>query len=142
VDADNGPALEARAIVKERDVRFEIWPELALVEGRRVPIGYEIEISGEADCDKADDVPGCERCDRAFAELRRVAELAGARPADIPSYDSSWHSAPKDGPRRRIVLTIRLTRFDGDEESENEIEHARLASIEKRLTELGVRRGR
>lgn len=139
---DDGSLPEARGIVNEHKVCFEVWPELAFIDGRKVPIGYEIELSGEADCDSDDDVPGCERCDRTFADLRRIAELAGARPLDIPSYDSSWHSAPKDGPRRLIVLTIRLTRYDGEEESENETEHERLASIEKRLTDLGVRRGR
>jgi hypothetical protein len=133
---------EVRDVVSEHDVRFEVWPELAFIDGRKAPIGYEIEISGQADCDSTDDVPGCERCDRTFSELRRIAVLAGAQPADIPSYDSSWHSAPKDGPRRRIVLTIRLTRFEGDENSADEIEHARLVAIEKRLTAFGVRRGR
>ncbi|MBN2371046.1 MAG: hypothetical protein JXO72_11225 [Vicinamibacteria bacterium] len=140
--ADRNSLLEARAIVDEHDVRFEIRPELAIIDGLKTSIGYEIEISGAADCDGPDDVPGCDRCDRTFSRLCRVAELAGARPDDIPAYDSSWHTTPRDSAGRRIVLTIRLTRYDGEEESDNESESERLVSIERRLTDLGVRRGR
>jgi hypothetical protein len=145
MNAIDEAAPELREIAREHEVRHEVWPEYAVVHGKRIQIGYEIELSGMADCEASDDLPGCKRCERAYADLRRIAEWAveraSARQADIEPFDSSWHSTPREGPRRRIVLKIRLTRHDGIGNPLDEEERHRLAALEDGLKTIGVGRG-
>jgi hypothetical protein len=136
---------ELGEIVRARDVRYEVSPEYGLLKHQSVPIGYEIELSAATDCDDHDEMPGCERCDRVFLDLNRVAqwiiERAGAERADVESFDSAWRSTSSSVSRRRIVLRIRLTRHSGFEKTLDEHEQSQLASIESALAKLGVERG-
>jgi hypothetical protein len=138
-------ADELRHLITEHQVCYEVWPESAVVGGRRTMMGYEVELCG---------VPlggqqAYERIDMAerwktFYALRTLA-LDILRSIDgngsaIRTYDGSLRAAARRKFRLEIVLTIRLVSLPGNAKTSAGAEH-RLEMLQEQFASLGMSRG-
>jgi hypothetical protein len=114
--ADPALASEAmRAMALKHCVCYEVWPEWSASGGRAKRIGFAISLCGiHENAADNQDVPGCSRCWRTYAELRTVAESIlpereRACRFEIEAFDRAWHIAPsaRHG-RNETVVTIKL----------------------------------
>ena len=139
-----------RQIAERHKVCYEVCPEWSMSEGRKISIGFELNLCGVNDHDptgQTHPVPGCAICARTHAEMREIAEWIlprEQRPSryEIYPFDRALHIAP--GQRRRrsevIVKIVIMHRHDFNQPVD-ECENRCLTEMRQRLSELGIHQG-
>ena len=138
-----------REIVRRHQVCYEVWPEWSTLEGRKIQIGFELQLCGVNDHVVADGglrhpVPGCSHCFRTYHELRQIAEWVlprEERPSryDIQAFDHALHMAPPKRQRRsEVVVTIVIMHRRDFNRAVDDCESRCLKEMRERLSQLGI----
>lgn len=136
------------SVLKQLVVHHKVCWEVAPIwhvtpGGRRVKIGFEVDLFGTHDHPKQPPSPGCEECHRVFSDLRRIAS-AVLPPSDRPSgyiirpYDASIALSSRRHMRKDVVLTIEIVHRDQFDRDLDECETRCLHDIESALQALGA----
>ena len=118
------------------DLCYEVWPDWAITDDKRVQVGFELDLCGT--CESA---MGAAR----FDELRHIAEsVAQADSPDVTTelspYDSSIHQSSRRQFRPEVVLSIRILHRKGFDRPVDDAEEDCLQRVESRLKRLGIPR--
>lgn len=132
---------DLRQIVEKHTVRQEVWPHYEMNDGKRVMVGFDLELHGTHDHGTTRFSPGCHLCRETYQDLYRIAESIlpkEQRPSEyeIPPFDASLYGTPK-GPFE-VVLPIRIEHrhnFFGPVDS---CEERCLKEMQEKLDALGV----
>lgn len=132
---------ELKEIIVKHTVRYHVWPHYEFHAGKRVMVGFDLELYGTHDHGKTKLSPGCHLCRETFADLERIAQWIlpkGERPSryDIPPFDPSLHSSPKGN--FEVVLPIRIEHRENVFDPIDSCEERCLKEMLGRLAELGV----
>lgn len=136
---------DLRRIIEKHTVRYEVWPHYEMNDGKRVTVGFDLELHGTHDHGTTRLSPGCHLCTETYADLRRVAESIlpkEQRPSEyeIPPFDASLHGTAR-GPLE-VVLPIRIEHRHNFFDPVDGCEERCLKEMEGTLAELGVPNGR
>ena len=110
---DQSLVARLKEISRRHQVCYEVAPDWSITQGRKVQIGFELDLCGISSNDKClHPVPGCPHCYRAYDEIREIAESIlprDERPSryDIQGFDRSLHMAPSSR-RRRMEVLVRI----------------------------------
>ena len=135
---------ELRDIVVKHTVRYQVWPHYEFHDGKRVVVGFDLELYGTHDHGKTQLSPGCHLCQETFADLERIAQFIlpkDKRPSryDIPPFDHSLHSSAKG--TFEVVLPITIEHRQNFFDPIDSCEERCLKEMMGRLAELGVQGG-
>lgn len=151
-DEESGPRAERlREIARRHQVCYEVWPEWSTADGRKIQIGFELQLCG-ANTHTSDDgpdhpVPGCAHCFSTYGELRQIAERIlprDERPSryEIGAFDRALHVAPHSRhSRSEVVLTIHIMHRADFNRDVDDCEHRCLKEMRGRLNQLGIYEG-
>ena len=136
---------ELKQIIEKHTVRYEVWPHYEMAAGKRVIVGFDLELCGTHDHGNTRLSPGCHLCKETYSDLRCVAEWIlpkEDRPSayDIPPFDESLHGSAKG--TFEVVVPIRIEHRHGFFDPVDACEERCLKEMEEKLAELGVSRGR
>lgn len=139
------PVTELKRVVERHTVRYEVWPHYEIADGKRVVVGFDLELYGTHDHGDTSMSPGCRLCSETFADLRRVAESIlpkEQRPSqyEIAPFDQSLHASA--GGRFEVMLPIRIEHRHGFFDPIDDCEERCLKGMQQQLAELGVPCGR
>ncbi len=139
------PVTELKRVVERHTVRYEVWPHYEIADGKRVVVGFDLELYGTHDHGDTSMSPACRLCSETFADLRRVAESIlpkEQRPSqyEIAPFDQSLHASA--GGRFEVMLPIRIEHRHGFFDPIDDCEERCLKEMQQQLAELGVPCGR
>lgn len=151
VDVANQQAIASVERLKEigrtHRICYEVWPEWSTKEGRKIQIGFELQLCGVNEHNAQNGkhaVPGCPQCFHTYSELREIAEWVlplEVRPSryDIQGFDHSLHQAPPKRRRRsEVVVTIVIMHRNDFNRPVDDCESRCLKEMRGRLKELGI----
>jgi hypothetical protein len=135
-----------RELTHEHQVCYEVWPEYLIAQGRRVQVGFQLELCGIRQCEGEPLTPGCQYCYETFEDLRKIAEWIlpqERRPSryEIGIFDGSIHSASKRRFRPEVVLNMKILHREAFDQPVDECEELCLKEMRQKLAELGVPEG-
>ena len=133
-------------LVEMHQVCYEVWPELLIVKGQRVKVGFDLELVGTHEHGTSTMSPGCPRCIRTFEDLRQIAEWImpkEQRPSryEIEPYDHALHESAQRKFQPEVILSMKILHRHGFDQPVDECEERCLKEIRGKLAELGVRAG-
>ncbi len=140
-----------REIADKHQVCYEVWPERSVAAGRKIQIGFELQLCGTNSHVAAGEhqpVPGCEYCHSTYEDLRKIAEWIlppDERPSryEIGAFDRSLHVAPHSRQSRsEVVLTIHILHRADFNRDVDDCENRCLTEMKGRLKQLGIYEGR
>jgi 2-alkenal reductase len=140
------PGSPLEELVRRYQVCWDVWPEEAMVDGKRRQIGFELELSGTHPPEVKNASPGCDHCQEIFGALLEIAEHILPSKSDRPSkyligpYEHSIRYSQKRGSRPDISLTIKIVHRQGLGPVD-ECEQRCLKVMEERLVALGASEG-
>lgn len=139
------PVTELKRVVERHTVRYEVWPHYEIADGKRVVVGFDLELYGTHDHGETRLSPGCRLCSETFADLRRVAEWIlpkEQRPSqyEIAPFDQSLHASASG--RFEVLLAIRIEHRQGFFDPVDDCEERCLKEMQQKLAELEVPCGR
>ena len=135
-------------IGRDHEVCYEVFPEWSIAEGRKIKIGFEVELCGinrHAPDHKCHPVPGCAHCSKTYDEMRDIAAWIlpkEERPSryEIEPFDRALHIAPAKRFRRSEVFVRILIMHRHDfNRPVDDCEDLCLTEMRQRLSELGIR---
>ena len=129
-------------------VCYEVAPEWSISEGRKVQIGFELDLCGISSNEKClHPVAGCPYCYRAYDEIREIAEWIlpdEERPSryEIQAFDRSLHMAPANR-RRRMEVVVRIVIMHRRDFNRpvDDCEDRCLKEMRGKLVQLGLHEG-
>lgn len=101
-------------IAERHKVCYEVCPEWSMSEGRKISIGFELNLCGVNDHDptvQTHPVPGCAICARTHAEMREIAESILPR----EERPSRYEIYPRNSEFIKVSHTLRDLIDDGHE---------------------------
>jgi hypothetical protein len=136
---------DLRQIVEKHTVRYEVLPHYEINDGKRVMVGFDLELHGTHDHGTTRLSPGCGLCTETYTDLHRVAEWIlpkEQRPSqyEIPPFDDSLHASAR-GPFE-VVLPIRIEHRHHFFDAVDSCEQRCLKEMLGKLGNLGSRAGR
>ena len=143
---------QLRAIAGRHQVCYEVWPERSVAEGRKVLIGFELQLCGTNSHIAAkgahQPVPGCEYCQSTYEDLRQIAEWIlprEERPSryEIGAFDRALHVASRSRhSRSEVVVPIHIMHRSDFNREVDECENRCLQEMKGRLKQLGIYEGK
>lgn len=142
-----------REIARRHEVCYEVCPEWSISEGRKIQIGFELELCGinshvVENESRRHPVPGCSLCFRTYGEIRQIAESIlprEERPSryEIQAFDRALHIAPHQRQRRsEVVVRIVIMHRRDFNRPVDDCESRCLKEMRERLSQLGICEGR
>ena len=138
-----------RETAERHQVCYEVCPEWSMSEGRKISIGFELDLCGINEHVtgnvESHPVPGCSYCSRTYQELREIAEWVlprEERPSryEIQAFDRALHLAPAKRKRRsEVVVTIVIMHRSDFNRPVDDCENLCLKEMRQRLAQLGIR---
>jgi hypothetical protein len=130
---------QLRQIIDSHQACYEVWPDWALVNGRRVQVGFEVDLC--ATVAQPGDGPSVET----YLELQQVAMFVLPHDPDeveidVMPFDNSLHESSWRNFRPETVLALRILHKHGFEQPVDDSEERCLRLIENALQQLGIRR--
>ena len=139
-------------IAEKHQVCYEVWPERSVAQGRKIQIGFELQLCGTNSHVAAEGdhqpIPGCEYCLSTYEDLRQIAEWIlprDERPSryEISAFDRALHVAPHSRhSRSEVVLTIHIMHRADFNRDVDDCENRCLKEMRGRLKQLGVYEGK
>lgn len=135
-----------RELVRQHKVCWEVWPEYHIDrEGKKIQIGFELELAGTHHEPKEPPKPGCAECVKVYNDLKRIAQWIIPKEErksryEIGIFDSSIHFAAKRKFRREVALTIRILHKGKFDDPTDDCEIRCLNEMEQKLKALGAER--
>ena len=152
VPSNDAPTECLRDIARRHQVCYEVWPERSLAEGRRIQIGFELQLCGANDHlatkGAQQPVPGCDHCLRTYEEMKQIAEWIlprEERPSryEIGGFDRSLHVAPHSRQSRsEVVVRIHILHRSDFNREVDDCENRCLKEMRGRLNQLGIAEGK
>lgn len=136
-----------RQIVERHHVCYEVWPERSVADGRKIVIGFELQLCGtnsHVATKGGQPVPGCKYCCETYEDLRLIAEWilpTEERPSryEIAAFDRALHIAPhRRKSRSEVVLTVHILHRSDFNRDVDDCENRCLREMRQKLTELGM----
>ncbi|MBI4905168.1 MAG: hypothetical protein HY820_16150 [Acidobacteria bacterium] len=133
--------LELRAIIDKHSVKYETWPHYEIHEGKRVMVGFDLELHGTHGHGQTWLRPGCDLCKQTYDDLTKIAvEILPheERPSkyEIQPFDNSIHF-DRRGPGE-VVLAIRIYHRHEYFSPVDRCEERCLGEMENKLGEFGI----
>jgi hypothetical protein len=137
-----------REIARDHEVCYEVFPEWSIAEGRKLKIGFELELCGvnrHALDHECHPVPGCAYCSKTYDEMQNIAAWIlpkEERPSryEIEPFDRALHIAPAKRSRRsEVVLRIVIMHRRDFNRPVDDCEDRCLTEMRQRLSALGIR---
>jgi hypothetical protein len=132
-------------IARRHQVCYEVCPEWSTKDGKKIQIGFELELCGISGNDTClHPVPGCAHCVRAYNEIREIGEWIlprEERPSryEIQAFDRSLHVAPsKRQHRNEVIVRIVIMHRSDFNRPVDDCENRCLREMRDRLSELGI----
>ena len=130
---------ELRHIVAHRQACYEVWPDWAMVNGRRIQVGFELDLCASVSR------PGDGPCVEIYQELKRIAGFVLPHDPDeveleVAPFDNSTHESSRRNFHPEIVLAVRILHKRAFEQPVDACEERCLRQIESALQQLGIRR--
>jgi len=149
--SNDAPVEQLRAIARRHQVCYKVWPERSVAEGRKIQIGFELQLCGTnshiAAKGEHQPVPGCDYCHSTYEDLRQIAEWIlprEGRPSryEIGAFDRALHVAPRSRhSRREIVVAIHIMHRTEFNREVDDCENRCLKEMKDRLKQLGIYEG-
>src|SRR5215472_9504718 len=121
-------------LIQHHQICYEVWPQWAMVEGRKVQVGFEVDLCAAT---RNEPDPG------QFENLKELA--ASILPRDqsttgfeILPFDNSIHESPRRHFRPEVVLGVQIVHKHGSEQPVDDCEQQCLHDLEGRLRKLGI----
>jgi hypothetical protein len=138
------PVADVRDWVRRYRVCWEILPLHEMTAGRKLQVGFELNVFARQDGPARPDQPSPDVEDL-FSQLRQFAERTlpkGPRTArfDIQPFDSAEHLRAEAGFVPEVQVTVRIVHASGYFAPPDADERAAVKEIETRLASLGARR--
>lgn len=135
---------QLRQIVEKHTLRYVVAPHYEMNEGKRVMVGFDLELHGTHDHGTTRLSPGCHLCMETYQDLHRVAECVlpkEQRPSEyeIPPFDASLYASSNG--TFEVVLPIRIQHRHHFFEPVDGCEERCLKEMQGELAELGVSKG-
>lgn len=107
---------KVKAVVQRHRVVFEVLRALEVVDGKRLAVGYDLELRGAHPRDGRGLLPGCQRCEQVWADLAGIAYSLWPAFEDrattfrVDPFDRALLAPPpgRDGVRDEVRLTLRI----------------------------------
>ena len=128
--------------VARHRIYWQVWPEGALLNGRREQVGFRLELYG-LHLTGCQPTPGCNDCREIYSRLREIATCIIPREVrdseyEVLSFDAALHYASPTQNPGSVVLAILIIRR-GASHRPVEACHVRcLREMQDRLRELGA----
>jgi hypothetical protein len=137
---------QLKDLVEMHQVCYEIWPELLIVKGQQVKVGFDLELVGTHEHGTSTLSPGCPRCIRTFEDLHQIAEWImpkEERPSryEIEPFDRALHESAQRKFVPEVVLSMKILHRHGFDQPIDACEERCLKEMRGKLAELGVRAG-
>lgn len=65
---------DLRQIIEKHTVRYQVFPHYEMNDGKRVMVGFDLELHGTHDHGTTRLSPGCQLCRETYHDLYRIAE--------------------------------------------------------------------
>jgi hypothetical protein len=142
----NETVKQLKDMVEMHQICYEVWPELSMVKGAQVKVGFDLELVGTHEHGTSTLSPGCPRCIRTFEDLRQIAEWImpteeRASSYEIEPYDHALHESAQRKFVPEVVLSMKILHRHGFDQPVDECEERCLKEMSSKLAELGVRAG-
>ncbi len=133
-----------KPVEEARQVCYEVWPDWAHVQGRRVQVGFEVDLCATCEARAPAGAREYERWVDTFDGLKHLAKSimppdCGEVEFELLPYDNAVHESLRRGFRPEVVLAIRIVRRC-QLAPVNGCEERCLRQVENRLKELGIPR--
>jgi hypothetical protein len=138
---------ELQALVQKHQICWEVLPERVPVKGDNpLKIGFNLILLG-THASEDHPVPGCEKCQGIFKDLRQIAQWILPKDErlsryEIEIFDSAIRYSPARGNRPDVQLTIQIMHRSEFDKPVDECEVFCLNEMKAKLRELGSRQGR
>jgi len=134
-------------LVRRHRVCWELWPEYHIDrEGKRIQIGFELNLIGVHDHPERIIEPGCPECVNIYEDLSRIAHWIIPKEErdtlyEIGVFDASIHYSSQRRFRPDVILTIKILHREGLDRPTDSREVQVLKEMEEKLEKLGARKG-
>lgn len=135
---------QLRQIVEKHTVRYVVAAHYEMNDGKRVMVGFDLELHGTHDHGTTRLSPGCHLCSETYGDLHRIAdtilpEEQRASEYEIPPFDASLYASPRG--TFEVVLPIRIEHRHNFFDPVDGCEERCLKEMQGKLAELGVSNG-
>ena len=136
-----------RELVKRHKVCWQVWPEYHIDrEGKKIQIGFELNLIGTHDHPKQIIEPGCPECMKIYEDLIRVAHWIIPKEErnilyEIRVFDASIHYSSQRRFRPEVFLTIKIMHREGFDQPTDSCEVQELNEMEENPEKLGAHKG-
>ncbi len=133
-----------REIVRQHKVCWEVWPEYHIDrEGKRIQIGFELDLMGTHYRPDHIPEPGCDECVKVYNVLKRIAQWIIPQEErdscyEIGFFDASIHYASQRKFRKDVTLSIKILHREGFDRPTDAGEIRCLNEMEEKLEALGA----
>jgi hypothetical protein len=134
---------ELKALIRQHRVCWEVLPEQVPVkEDRPLKVGFDLILYGTHALGDHP-VPGCEKCQQIFKDLRKIAQWIMPkveRPSryEIEIFDSAIRYSPMRRKRPDVMLTIKILHRSEFNRPVDACEVLCLSEMKTKLIELGA----
>lgn len=138
--------VKLRQLVMQHKVCWEDWPEYHIdQDGKRVQIGFELELIGTHYHPEQSPVPGCAECVKVYEDLKQITQwIIPKEERDsrykIELFDASIYYSPQRKFRKDITISIKILHREGFDRPIDACEVECLKEMEKKLKELGAQK--
>ncbi len=136
-----------KELVRQHKVCWEVWPEYHIDrEGKRIQIGFELELMGTHYRPEHSPEPDCNECAKVYQELKRIAQWITPKEErdsyyEIGVFDASIHYASQRKFRKEVTLSIKIMHREGFDRPTDACEVRCLTEMEEKLQKLGAHKG-
>ncbi len=134
---------DLRELVRQHKVCYEVWPGYHIDrEGRKIQIGFELDLIGTHYCPEHIPEPGCAECLKVYDDLKQIALWIIPKEErdscyEIGIFDAAIHYASQRKSRADIVVPIKILHREGFDRPTDACEVKCLNEMEEKLKELG-----
>jgi hypothetical protein len=136
-----------RELVRRHKVCWEVQPEYHIDrEGKKIQIGFELQLTGTHHEPKEPPSPGCPECVKVYSDLLQIAESILPKADrksryEISVFDSSIRYSSRRKFRGEMSLSIRILHKGKFDDSTDDCQVECLEEMEGKLKELGAQKG-
>ena len=136
-----------RELVRRHKVCWEVWPEYHIDrEGKRIQIGFELNLLGTHGHSESIIDPGCPECMKIYEDLKRIARWIIPKKEfdtwyEIGVFDASIHYSSRRRFRPEVILTIKILHREGFDHPIDADQVQELNEMEEKLRKLGASKG-
>jgi hypothetical protein len=142
---DSESVAELRAVAARHGARYEVLPEMDVVDHRLAKVGFRLLLWGLHEHPRGVQ-PGCAECVQVYRDLAQIAEWIVPkedRPSryEIEPFDRGLHAAPDLKDRDEVRLEVKILHRHDWSAPIDPCEERCLADMRRNLRALGISEG-